>query len=74
MRYGGRKDEEAIFEAIYSGVKVLFTAHGKEITDVSKNMLEAKLFKNIIILKNEKYPGELDKLYFLEGNQYVSCF
>lgn len=74
MKYGGSKEEEAILEAVYSGVKLLLTAHGEEIKDVSQSMLDAKIFKNIIILKNETKPGELAKIYFLEGNRYVSCF
>lgn len=71
---GGNKEEEAIFEAVYSGVKLLLTAHGEELKDVSKNMLESQIFKNIVILKNETKPGELAKIYFLEGNRYVSGF
>lgn len=71
---GGNKDEEAMFEAIYSGVKLLLTAHGEELKDVSKEIIDAKIFKNIVILKNENKPGELSKIYLLEGDKYVSCF
>lgn len=74
MKYGGNREEETIFEAVYSGVKLLLTAHGEELKDVSKNMLEAQIFKNIVVLKNETKPGEIDKIYYLEGNQYVSGF
>lgn len=71
---GGVKDEEAMFEAVYSGVKLLLTAHGEEIKDVSKNIIDSKVFKNIVVLKNVDRPGELDKIYLLEGDKYVSCF
>lgn len=71
---GGNNDEYAIMEANYSGVKLLLTAHGERINDVSKNIIDSKLFKNIVILKNEIKPGELDKIYFLEGDKYVSSF
>lgn len=71
---GGDDDEDAIFEATYSGVKLLLTAHGEKLNDVSKNFLDSKIFKNIIILKNQNRPGELDKIYLLEGDKYVSCF
>jgi stage III sporulation protein SpoIIIAA len=74
MKLVGTVDENAIFEAVYSGVKLLLTAHGKNISDVGKNMIDAKIFKIIVILKNENKPGELDKLYFLEGDKYVSYF
>jgi len=71
---GGEKDEDAIFDAVYSGVKLLLTAHGDEIKNVSKRIIDAKIFKNIVILKNVDKPGELDKIYILEGDNYVSCF
>lgn len=71
---GGKKDEEAMFEAVYSGVKLLLTAHGEDLKDVSKNVIESKIFKNIVILKNVDKPGEIDKIYLLEGDKYVSCF
>lgn len=71
---GGTNDEEAMFQAIYSGVKLLLTAHGEEIKDISPNIINSKVFKNIVILKNEDKPGELDKIYLLEGDKYVSCF
>lgn len=71
---GGEKDEEAMFEAIYSGVKLLLTAHGEKLSDVSKNIIDSKIFKNIVVLKNVDKPGELDKIYILEEDKYVSCF
>lgn len=71
---GGTKDEEAIFEAFFSGVKLLLTAHGETIKDVSKNIIDSKIFKNIVILKKLDKPGELAKIYMLEGDKYVSCF
>jgi len=74
MKYGGNREEEAIFEAVYSGIQLLLTAHGEELKDVSQNMLDKKIFKNIVVLKNETKPGEVAKIYFLEGNRYVSSF
>lgn len=71
---GGENDENAMFEAVYSGVKLLLTAHGEGINDVSKNIINSKVFKNIVVLKNKIKPGELDKIYILEGDKYVSCF
>ena len=71
---GGEKDEEAIFEAIYSGVKLLLTAHGESLNDISKKILDSKIFKNIIVLKNVDKPGALEQIYLLEGDKYVNCF
>ncbi len=59
---------------MYSGVKLLLTAHGEKINDVSQKILESRIFKNIVVLKNEDKPGELDKIYILEGEKYVNCF
>lgn len=73
MKYGGKKDEEAMREAVYSGVKLLLTAHGEKIEDVAEEIRNDKIFKHIVVLKNETRPGELAKIYFLEGNHYVSC-
>ncbi len=70
---GGKKDEEAIEHAIYSGVKLLFTAHGDDINDIPSNMLENKLFKNIIVLTRNKKPGEVKKIYTLKEEKYVTC-
>lgn len=73
MKFGGKKDEEAMQEAICSGVKLLLTAHGDKIEDVSEKIKETGIFKYIVVLKNEKIPGELAKIYFWEGNKYVNC-
>jgi len=53
---------------------LLLTAHGEKINDVSQKIIESKIFKNIVVLKNENKPGELDKIYILEGDKYVNCF
>jgi hypothetical protein len=53
---------------------VMYMKAAEKIEDVSENMLKAKIFKNIVVLKNENKPGELAKIYFLEGNRYVSNF
>ncbi len=71
---GGKKDEEAMFHAIYSGVKLLLTAHGDKLDDVSKDIIDSKVFNNIVVLKNVGKPGEVDKIYMLEGDKYVNSF
>lgn len=71
---GGEKDEEAMFHAIYSGVKLLLTAHGDKLSDISKNIIDSKIFNNIVVLKNVGKPGEVDKIYMLEGDKYVNSF
>jgi len=68
---GDSKDIEAIYEANFSGIKLLLTAHGDDLKDVPSKLLKNKLFKNIIILKNEKNPGVVKKIYQLQEDKYV---
>lgn len=68
---GGNEDEKAIEEAGYAGVKLLLTAHGERIEDVSKNLLNNKVFKNIIILGESRHPGFVKNIYLLKEDKYV---
>ena len=61
---GSVEDIKAIDYAMCSGVKGIFTAHGKDIDEVSRNpelskLLNKKIFERIIIL-NPKRKGELE--------------
>ena len=61
---GSKEDVSAIDYAMCSGVKGIFTAHGKDIDEVSRNpelskLLNKKIFERIIIL-NPKRKGELE--------------
>ena len=68
---GGLEDERAIEEAGYAGVKLLLTAHGETIDDVSKNLLNNKIFKNIIVLGKSRQPGFIKNIYLLKEEKYV---
>ncbi|MBQ9314609.1 MAG: stage III sporulation protein AA [Clostridia bacterium] len=68
---GDNKDIDAIYEANFAGIKLLLTAHGDELNDVPGKLLKNKLFKNIIILKNESRPGLIKKIYKLQEDKYV---
>lgn len=68
---GGAQDEMAIENAIHSGVKLLLTAHGMDIKDVSKSMIDRRFFENIIILTRKEKPGKIDKIYKLMEDKYV---
>lgn len=70
---GGEKDEEAIQSAVYSGVKLLLTAHGGDIDDVSSEMIDKKFFDYIVVLMRGKKPGEVKKIYKLKEDKYVVC-
>lgn len=64
---GNEKDVQAINYAICSGIKGIFTAHGKEIKDLSlnpaiKQLLNIHIFERIIFLKNK----QIDKVYTID--------
>ena len=68
---GDGKDIDAIYEANFSGIKLLLTAHGESILDVPSRFFKNKLFKNIIILKKDKAPGVVKNIYKLKEDKYV---
>ena len=68
---GDNKDIDAIYEANFAGIKLLLTAHGDDLKDVPKKLLQNKLFKNIVILKNQNKPGVVEKIYKLQEDKYV---
>lgn len=71
---GGEKDFISINDAVYSGVKLLLTAHGNDIEDVKKFFIENYMFKNIIVLTKKNKPGEVKKIYKLEDKEYVLIY
>ena len=70
MKYGGIDDVQAIKVAICSGVKGIFTAHGKDIEEILKNPELNQLIKENIIEKviqlNPKQKGTAEKIYDLK--------
>lgn len=64
---GGKEDVEAIKIATCSGVKGIFTAHGKNLEDVIKNQELNQLLKQNIVEKiiqlSEKEKGIVGKIY-----------
>ena len=72
----GNKDEiEAIKYAFCSGIKGIFTAHGKTKEDIENNPVLNELIKNyyferIIFLCDDKFEkGKIDKVYFLNKDK-----
>lgn len=64
---GSRKDVEAIDYAMSSGVKGIFTAHGKDMADLEKNpelsrLLDKHVFERIIFL-NPQIRGDAECIY-----------
>ncbi len=77
---GSIEDVQAINYAVCSGVKGIFTAHGKSIEDIRLNpalneLMENFLFERIIFLQDKvkQEKGEIDKVYELNkiDKQYI---
>ena len=67
---GSKEDVEAIKEAVCSGIKGIFTAHGSSLDDISvnpsiKDLLMSHVIERIIFLDNKKVKGEIEKVYAL---------
>jgi len=64
---GGSEDVQAIKTAMSSGVKGIFTAHGKNIEDITKNAEINQLIKENVIEKviqlSTKEKGKAEKIY-----------
>lgn len=70
---GNADDVKAINYAVCSGIKGIFTVHGKTIEDLKLNPCISKLislhiFERLIFL-DEKTKGEIKKVYLLGGMQ-----
>lgn len=75
---GSKEDTEAICEAVCSGVKGIFTAHGASLEDILinkslKELLENHIIERIIILGNNFKKREIEKVYALNklNSEYV---
>jgi len=69
---GTKEEIEAIEEAIKSGVKGIFTAHGSTIEDI-KHIADTYIFEKIIFLGTKKCRGEIEKVYTINkiNGEYV---
>lgn len=75
----GNKDEvEPIMQAVCSGIKGIFTAHGATLEDIKlnptiKELADNGVFERIIFLTDKKEKGEIEKVYALNKieKQYI---
>lgn len=76
MKYGGIDDVQAIKIAICSGVKGIFTAHGRNVEEIIKNPeLNQLINENIvekIIQLSSKEKGVVEKIYDLKNSSNIS--
>ncbi|SHF59998.1 stage III sporulation protein AA [Ornithinibacillus halophilus] len=64
---GSAQDVQALLEAINAGVIVFCTIHGQSLEELKKRpslqqLLSQNIFKRIVILKNDKSPGKIEKI------------
>lgn len=64
---GQKSDIEVIKYAALSGVKLIFTMHGRSLEDIMKkdgvsDLIAQGYFENIVILSNENGPGTIEKI------------
>lgn len=72
---GGKKDVEAINEALRAGIKLIATVHGNDLTEIMKkksmeDLFEEKVFGRFIILDRSKGVGTVREL--IDGNSFKS--
>lgn len=76
---GSYEDVEAINQAVCSGIKGIFTAHGGSMEDLMlnpalKELLKTHIFERIILLSTKREKGEIEKVYVLDkaNQEYVT--
>ena len=75
----GNQDEiDAIDYAVCSGIKGIFTAHGKNLEEASinptlKQLLNMHIFERIIFLTDKKRKAEIEKAYNLNKKTAEYC-
>ncbi|OZU89996.1 stage III sporulation protein AA [Virgibacillus indicus] len=65
---GSSEDVRSLLEAINAGVTVICTIHGDSLDELKKRpslepLFSHKVFQRIIILKRDKKPGQIQKIY-----------
>ena len=66
----GESDWQSVKTVALSGVRIIATCHGKNISDVrNKSVFIDKIFDRYIILKSSGLPGVIDKVYDGEFNE-----
>ena len=75
---GNKYEIEPIMQAVCSGIKGIFTAHGANIEDIKinptiKELADNGVFERIIFLSDKKEKGEIKKRYVLNKieKQYI---
>lgn len=64
---GSIRDAEAIFDVINAGIKVIATAHGRDLDEILKRpgikmLMENNCFETVIFLSNKHGPGTIENI------------
>ncbi len=75
---GNQSEIDSINYAVCSGIKGIFTAHGKNLEEVSinptlKQLLNLHVFERIIFLADTKRKAEVEKVYNLNKKTSEYC-
>jgi stage III sporulation protein AA len=65
---GRKEDSDAIHEAVYAGVHLFTTAHGRNLEEVCRRpilsqLIQESIFTRIIVLSRRKGPGTVEDVY-----------
>lgn len=71
---GGKKDINALFEAIHSGVSVFCSIHGNNLADLKKRpslkmVFESEIFDRFVVLRKRIHPYQIIELYDNQGRK-----
>lgn len=69
---GSYEDKQAIMEAVNSGIRLLLSAHGKDLAEIQKRpvlreLLADKVFRRLVCLDRSRGPGTVAALYDAAG-------
>jgi stage III sporulation protein AA len=73
---GRQNDADAVREALYAGVKVITTAHGKNIAEIKKRpyigaLISEDFFTRYIILSSRYGPGTVEEIFDAEKKELL---
>lgn len=69
---GSLQDADAIEDVVNAGVKIIATAHGRDINEIKKRpgvckLIEENAFERIVILSRRKGPGTIEEILFTQN-------
>lgn len=71
---GGEQDMRALKYALHCGCRILATAHGDSLEEISRKpefmeLIREKRFDRYVVLSGRKHPGTIEKILDMDGNE-----